>query len=33
MMKNGTARSGKLSIPFTMRWITTKSGTVPDSIT
>ena len=32
-MKNGTASSGKLSTPPYMRWITTKSGMVPDSIT
>ena len=32
-MKNGTASSGNESMPFTMRWITTKSGTVPVAIT
>src|SRR6476661_6768338 len=28
-MKNGTASSGKLSMPLTIRWITTKPGRVP----
>ena len=28
-MKNGTASSGKLSMPLTMRWITTKGGRLP----
>ena len=32
-MKNGTARSGKLSTPFTMRCATTISGTCPETIT
>ncbi len=32
-MKNGTARSGKESSPPTMRWITTKSGMLPETIT
>src|SRR5690349_4891377 len=27
-MKNGTASSGKLSMPLTMRWMTTKPGRV-----
>src|SRR6478609_1854276 len=30
-MKNGTASSGKLSMPLTMRWITTKGGRLLDS--
>ncbi len=29
-MKNGTASSGKLSMPPTMRWITTNGGKSPD---
>ena len=32
-MKNGTASSGNESMPFTIRWMTTKSGTVPVAIT
>jgi len=32
-MKNGMARSGKLSIPLTMRCSTTKSGTLPEART
>ena len=32
-MKNGTASSGKESTPPYMRWMTTKSGTLPDTIT
>src|SRR5690349_21512914 len=30
-MKNGTASSGKLSMPLTMRWTTTNGGRLPDS--
>jgi hypothetical protein len=32
-MKNGTASRGNESSPPTMRWITTKSGMLPDTIT
>ena len=32
-MKKGTASSGKESTPPYMRWITTKSGMLPESIT
>src|SRR6188768_1904198 len=28
-MKKGTASSGKLSMPLTMRWMTTKGGRLP----
>ena len=28
-MKNGTASSGKLSMPATMRWMTTNDGVSP----
>jgi hypothetical protein len=29
-MKKGTASSGKLSMPLTMRWMTTKGGRLPE---
>jgi hypothetical protein len=32
-MKNGTASNGNESRPPTIRWITTKSGTLPETIT
>src|SRR5678815_1881310 len=32
-MKNGTASSGKLSIPLTMRWTTTNGGGLPEITT
>ena len=30
-MKNGTASSGKLSMPLIIRWTTTIGGEVPDT--
>src|SRR4029079_1150813 len=30
-MKNGTASSGKLSMPPTIRWMTTKGGRLPET--
>ena len=29
-MKNGTASSGKLSMPLTIRWMTTNGGRLPE---
>jgi hypothetical protein len=30
-MKNGTASSGKLSMPLTIRWMTTNGGRLPET--